>query len=118
MLVESDHPPQLIFTEVDLSDGSWETVLALARKSSIPINVIVISRAVDVSLYIQVLEQGAYDFIVPPFEVSEIDHVVRNALASVVFQRQEAMAKSMVAAKRPAGEPSPLDDGLEIVPVL
>ncbi len=112
LLVESKQPPQLIFSDADLPDGSWREALALARKCSIPVHVIVISRAVDISLYIQVLEHGAFDFIVPPFEVSEIDHVVRNALASVVFLRGEAKAKRREELR--TDEPPAPDDGLEV----
>ncbi len=122
LLFVSTPPPHLVFTDTDLTDGTWEEVLSLARKCEPAINVIVISRTVDVSLYIQVLESGAYDFIVPPFELAEVEHVIRNGMASVRHRREMARVKTAAVAgprHAPLGEtePSLSDDDLQIASV-
>ena len=83
----SKDPPHLVFTETQLADGTWADVLSIAQRSPRPVNVIVVSRIVDLSLYIQALERGAFDFIVPPLEISELDHVVRCAVGNALVRR-------------------------------
>ena len=49
------------------------------RGRAIP--VIVVSRFVDIDLYLKALESGASDFIVPPFSAADVAYVVRTAIA-------------------------------------
>jgi DNA-binding NtrC family response regulator len=72
--------PDLVFTDTALTDGTWAEVENLAERTCPPVPVIVVSRNVDVSLYLDALEGGASDFIVPPFEDSDLDYVVKGAL--------------------------------------
>ena len=80
-------PPHLVFTDVQLADGNWCDVVSLADKCPLPINVIVISRQLDVNLYIEAMERGAFDFITPPLEGSDVAHVVRCAAQNVLRRR-------------------------------
>ena len=66
----SDRPPHLVFTEAQLPDGNWANILTLAARASAPVNVIVVAAQVDVRFYIQAVERGAFDFIVPPLSRS------------------------------------------------
>lgn len=120
----SAQPPHLVFSETQLVDGIWADVLSMTRKSRLPVNVIVVSRIADVNLYVQVLERGAFDCIIPPFEVFELDHVIRCATDNVMAQRarQEAGALDSAAmASRPSTEgeeESRMDDDLQVAPTL
>ena len=80
-------PPHLVFTDVQLADGNWADVLSLADKSTLPINVIVVSRLLDVNLYIDAMQRGAFYFISPPFEGPDVAHVVRCATQNVLRRR-------------------------------
>jgi FixJ family two-component response regulator len=40
----------------------------------------VVARLVDMKLYLDVLESGAYDFVVPPLTSAGLAHVVRGAM--------------------------------------
>ena len=87
-LLKSPNPPQLIFTEAQLPDGTWQDIVRLVEGSGSPINVIVVSRLVDVGLYIEVIERGAFDFIAPPFEPAALHHIVRCAASDALSRRQ------------------------------
>ena len=90
----STSPPHLVFTEVHLADGDWTDVLTLAGKAAAPFNVIVVAPHVDVSFYIQAIERGAFDFIVPPLSAPELLHVVRTAGESALQRRRDQTAGS------------------------
>jgi len=120
----SEQPPHLVFTETQLLDGMWADVLSMTRKSRLPVTVIVVSRLADINLYVQVLERGAFDCIIPPFEVFELDHVIRcatdNVMARRVSQRLGATARTAAPPQPSAalGEESLTDDDLEAAPTL
>jgi DNA-binding NtrC family response regulator len=84
-------PPQVIFTDRELPDGTWKEVLALAAESPAPTNVVVVDRIVDMKFYIEVIERGAFDFIAPPFSDPDISHVVHCA-ADNAMSRRDALA--------------------------
>ena len=72
----SPEPPQLVFTAVLLADGDWERVLLWAKRAGVP--VIVVSTCLDARFCLDILEKGAFDFIVPPFEYDDVAYLVRN----------------------------------------
>ena len=67
--------PSIVMTDISLPDGTWEDVLTAAR--AVP--VIVVSRTLNISLYLDVLEKGALDFVVPPFRSSDLAYIIRAA---------------------------------------
>ncbi len=69
---------RVVFTDSSLTDGTWADVLDLA--GAVPL--VVVSRVVDIDLYLNVLERGAADFIVPPLSRAELAHVVKTAIGS------------------------------------
>ncbi len=88
------NPPDLILTDLYLADGTWEDILRIAEKAPAAVNVIVVSRLVDIPLYVEALEKGAFDFITPPFEPSELSHVLRTAFWNVVQKRETQLRGS------------------------
>ena len=83
----SEQPPHLVFTDVQMPDGNWADVLTLSRKAPKPTNVIVVSPVVDVQFYIDALERGAFDFIIPPLADVDLPHVVWMAAENVLSRR-------------------------------
>ena len=77
--LDGAEPPRLIFTDTVLTDGTWANVTALPGKGRPALSVIVVSREVDIPLYLDV-ESGASDFIVPPFRDADVAQVVKGAL--------------------------------------
>ena len=102
----SDCPPHLVFTEIHLADGNWADVLTLASKACAPVNVIVVAPFADVSFYVQAIERGAFDFIVPPLSDPELMHVVRIA-ADNALSRRRKLATALPSG--PLAAPTPLD---------
>jgi DNA-binding NtrC family response regulator len=77
-------PPHLVLVDTRLPDGSWEVVVNLAARAPAPVNVIVVSEVVDIALYLEVIQRGAFDFIVPPMSWPDFNHVVRSAVDNVL----------------------------------
>lgn len=90
--LRTDPPPHMVFTDVHLRDGGWEDVLSLAMKASAPVNVIVVAPFVDVGFYVEVIQHGAFDFIVPPHAHAELLHVVRSATENALTRRHKHVA--------------------------
>jgi DNA-binding NtrC family response regulator len=81
------NPAPLVFTDVQLPDGSWADILAVAEEAALPVNVIVVARVVDTRFYVEAIETGAFDFIAPPFTATDLAHVVRCAVDNVLTRR-------------------------------
>lgn len=81
--------PHLVFTEVNLPDGTWADLVRFADKSASSANIIVVSALADMKLYVRVIEHGAFDFVTPPFESFGLGHVVRSAMLDAVGRRSE-----------------------------
>ena len=93
-LLQAANPPHLVFTEAKLPDGTWADVVKQALGARKPVKVIVVSRLIDVSLYVDTMEGGAFDFIVPPLSVNELTHVVKSAVENVLNLRQAMKASA------------------------
>jgi DNA-binding NtrC family response regulator len=92
LLREAD-PPHLVFTEASLPDGTWADIAKLALEALKPVKVIVVSRLINMRLYVETMTGGAFDFIVPPMTRDELAHVLAGAVDSVLnLRRTHAMA--------------------------
>jgi DNA-binding NtrC family response regulator len=80
--------PHLVLTDTELPDGSWREVLDLAAKAPERASVIVVSPVADMDLYLDVMNQGAYDFVTESFTVPELVHVLRCAIDSALKARE------------------------------
>jgi DNA-binding NtrC family response regulator len=78
-LGDSD-PPKLVVSDTFLPDGGWSDVLkaTCARPSHPPL--MVVSRLADIRLCLDVIESGAYDFVVPPLASVDLAYIVNGAL--------------------------------------
>jgi len=80
-------PRPLVFTDTELRDGTWTDILAVAERAACPVNVVVVARVVDTRFYVEAMEAGVFDFIVPPFNATDLAHVVRCAADNVLARR-------------------------------
>ena len=81
------NPAPLVFTDTQLPDGTWADILGVAEKAAQPVNVIVVSRVVNKRFYVEAIETGAFDFLAPPFNATDLAYVVRTALDNVTARR-------------------------------
>lgn len=103
-VLTSARPP--VFTDTELPDGGWQETVALGRGASSRVPVIVVSRVVDISLYLDAIERGATEFIVPPFRDAEIAYVVQGVRMSV--SRRAPRVRSNAKAASAPGSRYPL----------
>jgi len=95
-LLRKADPPHLVFTEALLPDGTWADVVKLALAALKPVKVIVVSRLIDIRLYMETMDRGAFDFIVPPATSDELARVLAGAVESVLgLRRTQAMAAAL-----------------------
>jgi DNA-binding NtrC family response regulator len=86
-VLRDSNSPALVLTDTFLPDGGWADVLkAVCASASYP-PLIVVSRLADISLYLDVMESGACDFVVPPLASADLVHVVTGALLKRAPQR-------------------------------
>ena len=65
--------PERLFVNKTVSES-----LPTAASAALP--VIVVSRVVDIDLYLTTLESGASDFIVPPFSAADLAYLLDTAI--------------------------------------
>lgn len=94
-LISQTHP-HLVFTDASLSDGSWVDVLNLAEQADAPLDVIVVGSTVNTKFYLSAIERGAFDFVLPPFELGGLGHIVRTAEQHVRDRRRAQTQPAIV----------------------
>jgi len=70
----------LVLTDVALADGTWKDVIRSVRKAARGTPVIVMSRVVNMRLYLDTQEGGAADFIVPPMAARDLAYTLTTAM--------------------------------------
>jgi len=79
LLTATDSPPEVVFTDTTLPDGSWRELLAIRREMEVPSKIVVVARTLDPGLYVDAMEHGAFDFMLAPFAKDDLAHVIRCA---------------------------------------
>jgi DNA-binding NtrC family response regulator len=87
-------PFDAVFCDWDCTAGTWRDVLLKLQELRLPIPLIVLSHCGSEKEWVQVLEAGAFDFLVPPYTRSQIQEVLEHALAS----RQPGVRHSFMTA--------------------
>ena len=80
--------PHVVFAEPSLPDGSWQSLVNLAQNAEVPLNVIVVENFPNTRSYVSVMECGAFDFVVPPFEHAPLEFIVRSAFLDANRRRE------------------------------
>jgi DNA-binding NtrC family response regulator len=80
-ILETEPKVQLVLTDAALPDGDWRGVIQIVAQAGANIEVVVCSRLDDHKLWIDVLEQGAYDVLVEPYQHEETRRIVEGAAA-------------------------------------
>jgi len=97
VLLAQSGTPRIVLTDTTLKDGTWRDALRLAGEASLPRAVIVVNRWDDTRLYLAALDQGAFDFIAPPFLPSDVNWVLRSAQLHLA-ERDKSRSKAAATA--------------------
>jgi len=79
ILKRTRKPPDVVFTDTALPDGTWRELLATAGDSHVPSKIVVVSRTEDPWLYLEAMGRGAFDFVLPPFAAGDLEYLLRCA---------------------------------------
>lgn len=90
----AEEPPHIVLADPWLPDGSWEDVVVWAATAPAPVNVILVSEVVDIALYLEAIQRGAFDFLVPPMSLPDLTHVVRSAIDNTLRRREEQLVNA------------------------
>ncbi|MGH9453352.1 MAG: hypothetical protein ACRD2O_05220 [Terriglobia bacterium] len=90
--------PHAIFTAPCLVDGTWSDILRSARQASPSLPVIVMASQPDVKFYLDVIESGAFDFIAPPYSLSDLHHVLKSVALHTGLSNPTAVRHPTTAA--------------------
>ena len=78
-MLEIQPQVHVVLTDAALPDGDWRGVLQIVAQAGANIEVVVCSRLGDQKLWLDVLEQGAYDVLVEPYDCEEVRRIVESA---------------------------------------
>jgi DNA-binding NtrC family response regulator len=86
--------PGVVFTGEDLTDGSWREVMTMARAANPPAEVVLALNQLGpfldsdgIKVYLDAMDQGAFDVIVFPLAAGEVARIVRSACIAVIARR-------------------------------
>ena len=80
--LEQPNGPDLVFSEVNMVDGTLVGVIGMAAQKTAPAPVIAVSEVIDYQTFMGAMEAGAADFIAPPFSAVDIEWVVTSVMGS------------------------------------
>src|SRR5579872_5815969 len=75
------YQPVLVFVELSIWNKAHDEMVKMARLADQPFNVIVIGSLPDIEQYVATMEQGAFNFLAPPFSHDTLTLAVHTAAA-------------------------------------
>jgi two-component system C4-dicarboxylate transport response regulator DctD len=93
--------PGAIVTDVRLPGASGLELLSLMHERAPDVPVIVVTGHGDISMAVQAMRDGAYDFIEKPFSSERLADAVRRALERRALQLENRALRRELAAQRP-----------------
>ena len=95
-VLETQLQMQVVLTDTTLPDGDWREALDIVVEARPNVQVIVCSRIADPSLWIDVLEWGAYDLLVQPYQCEEVRRILEAASARS-YMRSLPLARAIIS---------------------
>ena len=88
----------LLFTDLQLPDGSGLDLLDRVRAAHPELPVVVITAYATIETAVRAIKLGAFDYLVKPFRIDEIEALVTHALALRDTRRENAYLREVAAA--------------------
>jgi len=93
------HRPDLVFSDVQLPDGSGLDVLAAAKKADPDCVVVMITAFATVESSIEAIRAGAYDYLPKPFTATQLQVLAGRAANQVQLARENAVLREQLRAR-------------------
>lgn len=93
------HRPDLVFSDVQLPDGSGMDVLAAAKKADPDCVVMMITAFATVEASIESIRAGAYDYLPKPFTATQLQVLAGRAANQVELARENARLRQQLRAR-------------------
>jgi two-component system response regulator FlrC len=105
----SDNRVSLVLSDVQMSPGNGYELLSSIRKNQLDVPVILMTAYGSIPQAVDAIQAGAVDYLVKPFEVSELVDTLKNQMQNSSFENQGPIAEDPVSlevlkmARRVAG---------------
>ncbi len=80
--------PDVILCDLNMPDLTGLEVLNHLKKINSDIPVIILTAHGSISIAVKAIKEGAYDFIIKPFQIDEIDTTIRKAIENKMLQQE------------------------------
>ena len=87
--IVSRHAVRLVFCSDELPGGEIERFIRNCSCPPTPVPVVVVSRLDDCRRYLNYLQIGAFDYVLYPLRLEEIEHVMGNVLKDGYSKKME-----------------------------
>ncbi len=94
-------PVELVLTDVIMPDMDGLTFLRHVRERHPGLPVVMISASSSVRPVVEAMRQGAQDYVAKPFDVEEVQHIVRRAMETSAMQRRVRSLESEIDREFP-----------------
>ncbi len=88
----------LVITDLKMPKGSGLDVLKAVKASSPETMVLVVTAFASTESAVEAMKQGAYDFLTKPFQVDEVQMIVKNALEKRRLSTENVLLKREMAS--------------------
>jgi len=79
-ILDGDPPPEAVILDLKLPDMNGMDILRHVRERAVPPSVVVITAHGSINTAVEAMREGAYDFLVKPFNADRLVFTLRNAL--------------------------------------
>ncbi|MCB9556937.1 MAG: sigma-54-dependent Fis family transcriptional regulator [Deltaproteobacteria bacterium] len=118
-----EHQPEIILLDVRMPDGDGLDLQQQIVELTPDATVIVMTAYASVSSAVRALKQGAYDYVIKPFNPEELSHLVAKAAERYALIRENRELRRQLRASEPDlihQESSPLarviDEAIQVAP--
>ncbi|SES82712.1 two-component system, NtrC family, response regulator AtoC [Natronincola peptidivorans] len=83
-----DFKPQIIFLDMRLSGESGLELIPKIKEIDRDVEVVIMTAYGDIQTAVKAIKRGAFDYINKPFDLEEIDIIIRRIIKSLVLQKK------------------------------
>lgn len=93
------YQPVMIFVEITIWSKTRDAIMRASESADHPFSTIVVGCVPDIELYVSTIEQGAFNFVAPPFSHDILTPVLQTATVDAQRRRDSRMPSASLAHK-------------------